>query len=301
VTPPPGPGLLRALEAALGGPLASARRVGGGDNAEAWRVEIGGERLFVKRCADPAAPPAEAAGLRWLGEVGALRVPAVRAVSAPGDAVPFLALEWIAPGEATPRTAERTGRGLAALHRARASARSGEVARPGWDRDNFIGALPQDNTPAEDWAGFYGQRRLLPQLRAARGRLPGAAIRDIERVIERLPALVGPPEPMARLHGDLWGGNRLVDEAGEPWLIDPAAYAGHREVDLAMMRLFGGFSPRCFAAYQEAAPLAEGWEARVPLYQLYYLLVHVNLFGAGYAASAAAAAREALRPPRRLT
>jgi fructosamine-3-kinase len=96
---------------------------------------------------------------------------------------------------------------------------------------------------------------------------------------------VGPPEPPARLHGDLWGGNLLVDERGDPCLIDPAVHGGHRELDLGMMRLFGGFGARVFAAYDEAFALAQGHEERIPLYQLYFLLVHVNLFGGSYVAS----------------
>src|SRR5690606_15126867 len=108
-----------------------------------------------------------------------------------------------------------------------------------------------------------------------------------DRVMERLEALTGPPEPPARLHGDLWGGNVMVGPDGSAWLIDPAAYGGHREVDLAMMRLFGGFGPRVFEAYAEVHPLSAGHEERVPLYQLYPLLVHVNLFGGSYAESVA--------------
>jgi fructosamine-3-kinase len=106
-----------------------------------------------------------------------------------------------------------------------------------------------------------------------------------ERLFAALPDLAGPDEPPARLHGDLWGGNLLVDDAGAPCLIDPAVYGGHREIDLAMMRLFGGFGPRVFAAYDEAWPLAPGHEERVGLYQLYPLMVHVNLFGGGYVGS----------------
>ena len=105
---------------------------------------------------------------------------------------------------------------------------------------------------------------------------------DFERLFRVLPELVGEAEEPARLHGDLWSGNLHVDEQGAPCLIDPAVYGGHREVDLAMMRLFGGFSARVFSAYDEAFPLAPGHAERVPLYQLYPLLVHVNLFGGSY-------------------
>ncbi|HEV8547695.1 MAG TPA: fructosamine kinase family protein, partial [Polyangiaceae bacterium] len=129
--------------------------------------------------------------------------------------------------------------------------------------------------------------RLEPQLRRASdaGRVTAALRRRFEELFARLPELVGPEEPPARLHGDLWGGNLHVDEQGAPCLIDPAAYGGHREVDLAMMRLFGGFSERVFSAYAESFPLAAGHAERTDLYQLYPLLVHVNLFGGGYGAS----------------
>jgi fructosamine-3-kinase len=117
------------------------------------------------------------------------------------------------------------------------------------------------------------------------GHAPARWSRDFDRLFVRMPELTGPPESPARLHGDLWGGNVLADEQGAPCLIDPAVYGGHREVDLAMLRLFGGADPRCFAAYDETWPLAPGHEDRVRLYQLYPLLVHVNLFGGSYVQS----------------
>jgi fructosamine-3-kinase len=267
---------------ALGAEVASARRVGGGDINDAWTLELAdGRRVFVK--ANDAAPPemfeAEAHGLAWLDEAGALRIPRVLAV-----AEDFLALELLEPARPVADFDERLGRGLAALHRFGAP-------RFGLERDNFIGRLPQQNDPCDDWVTFYRGRRLEPQLRmAVEAGLAGSALsRDFDRLYARLPDLVGPPEPPARLHGDLWGGNKHVDERGLPALIDPAAYAGHREVDLAMMQLFGGFGPRVLAAYDEAYPLDEEWRARVPLYQLYFLMAHVNLFGGGYVGSAEAA------------
>ena len=138
-----------------------------------------------------------------------------------------------------------------------------------------------------DWAAFYRQRRLEPLVeRAASRGLADRAFRSaFERLFAVLADLVGPAEPPALLHGDLWGGNLHVADSGEPCLIDPAVYGGHREIDLVTLRLFGGFSPRCFAAYDDAYPLAPGAEGRVPLYQLYPLLVHVNLFGGSYVGS----------------
>ena len=193
---------------------------------------------------------------------------------------PYLALELLVSRGRRPSFDEELGQGLAALHRFGAP-------RFGLDHDNFIGSLPQSNRPAARWVDFFRAERLEPQL--ARAVSSGRADRDLrrgfERLFFRLPELVPPEEPPSRLHGDLWAGNLHVDDAGAPCLIDPAAYAGHREMDLGMMRLFGGYSERTFAAYAEAFPLAPGAEERVPLHQLYPLMVHVNLFGGGYGAS----------------
>jgi fructosamine-3-kinase len=271
-----------ALERSFGTPVAKAARLHGGDINDAYALELGdGRRVFVKTNAQ--APrgmfEAEARGLAWLGAAKAVRVPRVLAVSG-AAATSFLALELI---ESAPRRSdfdERLGRSLAALHRATPGAF-------GLDHDNFIGSLPQANGAHARWSDFYRSERLEPQLERAsdQGRASAALRRRFERLFARLDALVGPNEPPARLHGDLWGGNLHVDETGSPCLIDPAAYGGHREIDLAMMRLFGGFSERVFAAYAEAFPLAPGHAERVPLYQLYPLMVHVNLFGGGYASS----------------
>ncbi len=193
----------------------------------------------------------------------------------------FLVLERISPARRRPDFDERLGRNLAALHR------FGAVGF-GLDHDNFIGRLPQSNTPAPSWPEFYRSRRLEPQLALARdaGLCSSAMARGFDRLFAVLDERVGPAEPPARLHGDLWGGNVIADATGVACLIDPAVYGGHREVDLAMMRLFGGFGHHVFAAYEEAWPLEPGHEERVPLYQLYFLMVHVNLFGGPYVAQA---------------
>jgi fructosamine-3-kinase len=268
----------RAASRALGSEVHDARALSGGDINEAFRVTLAdGRAVFVKCNADahPDMFPCEAEGLAWLAEPEALAVPRVLAVG-PG----FLALELYEPKGRVADFDERLGRGLAALHRAGAPSF-------GWKRDNFIAVLPQDNERASNWPLFYAERRLLPLARRAveSGRGSRGLVRSVEALAAKLPELLGPPEPPARLHGDLWGGNLHATTDGLPALIDPAVYGGHREIDLAMMRLFGGFSPRVFAAYQEAWPLAPGAGDRVPLYQLYPLLAHVNLFGGGYAAS----------------
>ncbi len=137
------------------------------------------------------------------------------------------------------------------------------------------------NEPCDTWVEFYATRRLIPLARLARdgGALDASTVRTLDRVTERLDDLAGEPEPPARLHGDLWAGNRLVDTEGRNWLIDPAAFGGHREFDIAMMHLFGGFGEACFAEYQATFPLADGWRERIPLHQLAPLVIHAIKFG----------------------
>jgi fructosamine-3-kinase len=266
-----------AVADALGSGIADLVPLAGGDVAAAYRAELDdGRRVFVKTHADPPLGffTTESAGLRWMREPGAVRVPDVVAVS---DEPPFLALEWIEEGHPRSSTEPELGRALAALHASGAPSFGREDRRTTGSR-----GLP--NEPCATWAEFYASQRLLPLARLARdGRaLPDGAIAELEAVADRLDELGGPPEPPARLHGDLWAGNRLVDASGTSWLIDPAAHGGHREFDLAMMRLFGGFGAACFAAYAEVAPLTDGWEQRVPLHQLAPLVVHAIKFGGGY-------------------
>ena len=271
------------------------RRVTGGSINECycWPGDAG--PMFVK-----VAPPeardvfaAEAAGLAELEWAHAVRVPRVLATGHTQDCA-FLALEWIEPGVAGPDCEARLGKELAALHAVTAP-------RFGWARDNTIGRTPQVNAASEDWAEFFRERRLRPQLEmaAAHGfaELPAAAG---ERLLESVPGLLAGHRPAASLlHGDLWGGNWLASAAGEPVLIDPAVYYGDRETDLAMTRLFGGFGERFYQAYQAAAPLALGWQARTELYNLYHVLNHANLFGGDYSRQARAMIEHLLAPAQR--
>jgi len=277
------PRLKAALGAALGGEIGTTRRIAGGDINETYEIALsGGRRLFAKT--NPRAPrgmfAAEARGLAWLREANALRIPEVVTTSKVDDAQQFLVLELVPTGSPARDFDERLGRGLAALHRTGAPSF-------GLDHDNFIGRLPQINAPTATWADFYRTRRLETQLRLAadEGLATPRMRRGFDRLFATLEELLGRPEPPARLHGDLWGGNLLCDDRGAPCLIDPAVYGGHREVDLAMMRLFGGFGAGVFAAYEAAWPLADGHRERVGLYQLYPLMVHVNLFGGSYVGS----------------
>jgi fructosamine-3-kinase len=268
-----------------------ARRIGGGDINEAFRVTLAdGRDAFVKTRAEtiPGEYAAEAAGLRWLAEPGLVRTPAVLEMDEG-----WLALEWIEPGGLTADGAEELGRGLAGTHLAGAE-RFG--APPGAPTDTGFGSLRLPNEPAGDWPSFYAERRLLPLVRIARerGAIGESGARAVEQVCERIERLCGPPEPPSRLHGDLWSGNVMASADGGAWLIDPSCYGGHREVDLAMLRLFGAPSERIFDAYAEAAPLATGADQRIALYQLSPLLVHTALFGGSYGAAAERAARSYL-------
>ncbi|WP_448319595.1 fructosamine kinase family protein [Streptomyces sp. CO7] len=280
------------------GPAAAAARLTGRRAAGERRAAGGptevelddGRRVMVKRGEDARAVRAEAAGLRWLAGAGAVRVPVVH-----GWDDRWLVSDLVAEGRPDPGAATRFGRALAALHEAGADAFG--AAPPGGPEEAFIGAAPMRNVPGERWPAWYAEHRVLPYLRRAvdEGVLRAADAAVVELVCERLPELSGPAEPPARLHGDLWNGNVLWGADGEAWLIDPAAHGGHRETDLAMLQLFGcPHLDRVLAGYHEAAPLADGWQARVPLHQLFPLLVHTVLFGGGYAAQAVTAARAAL-------
>jgi fructosamine-3-kinase len=282
-------GTLRAaLEAALGTGLRAATPVRGGDVAIAYRIALAdGRTLFAKTHAAP--PPGffttEAASLRWLAEPGVIGVPEVVAVSddAPGRPA-FLVLGWIDEGRSRGGTEADLGRALARLHQAGAPS-FGRTDR----RTTSSRALPND--PCPTWAEFYADRRLRPlaRLAADSGALPPRSIEQLERVAAGLDQFGAAGEPAARLHGDLWAGNRLVDDRGRNWLIDPAAHGGHREFDLAMMRLFGGFGPDCFEVYDETFPLAAGWKERVELHQIAPLVVHAIKFSGGYVRAASAA------------
>jgi fructosamine-3-kinase len=257
--------------------------VSGGDICAAHRVELaGGYSVFAKHLND--APPglfeAEAEGLAWLAEPGFVRTPAVLTVT-----TDVLVLEWITNGRPSPAGAEELGRALAQTHRAGAPTF-------GWHRNGYIGPLPLDNTSQAEWPVFFAEQRLLPYLRLAadRAAIDASGVRVVESVARRVGEVGGPPEPPARLHGDLWSGNVHWDDDGRPWLVDPAAHGGHRESDLAMLALFGLPHRRVVAAYDEVYPLADGWADRVALHQLFPLLVHAALFGGSYGASAVAAA-----------
>lgn len=271
--------LRSALEALLGSPIAHANELGGGCISHATQLDTAdGERIFLKWGArgefERGLFGAEAEALAALAGTEQVRVPAVRGVE---DDAQFnwLLLEWLEPGRATQEGWQELGRALARLHRTQNDAF-------GWPRANFIGSLPQHNDWSRDWPSFWRDRRIVPQMRGLRDK----DRRRVETLLRHADAILamGNEEGASLLHGDLWGGNVHALADGSCALIDPSAYYGHREVDLAMASLFGGFTKDFFDAYAEEWPLQPGFDQRRYLYQLYYMLVHVNLFGASYLA-----------------
>jgi fructosamine-3-kinase len=285
-----------AIGAATGRParVVSSHGIGGGCISVASAITLeDGRRYFLKHKGSGDAVTMfarEAEGLRALREPGVLRVPEVVAVGGgEGGAPAFLVLERVETGPRAADFQEQLGRGLARLHRAT------QVDRFGFDHDNFIGATPQPNDWLDDWVGFWRERRLGFQLSLAEraGLLGARELADGRRLMDRLPDLIGEPDESAcLLHGDLWGGNVIAGPTGEPVLIDPAAYLGRREADLAMTLLFGGFTRAFYRAYEDEWPLAPGSEKRLAIYKLYHLLNHLNLFGSGYRSECAALLRE---------
>jgi fructosamine-3-kinase len=255
-----------------------------------WLAELGDGRTVVAKRGEAGQVLAEMAGLRWLRVPGGPPVPQVY-----GHDKQWLVTEYVPAGRPDGAAAEQFGRQLATLHGAGAPAFG--AAPPGGPQQAWIGTAPMDNVTAAQWPQWYAEHRVLRYLRIAvdRGAVDALGARAVHRVCHQIGELAGPAEPPARLHGDLWSGNVHAGADGRLWLLDPAAHGGHRETDLAMLALFGCPNlERLLASYLDVAPLAPGWQQRVPLHQLFPLLVHAVLFGGGYGASVAAAARAAL-------
>ncbi len=275
-------------------------RVHGGSINECYRWDSDVGPIFVKiapaRRSEMFA--AEAAGLEELRRADSVRVPRVLGVgpgpgadcaagvgadrdSGVGNA--WLALEWIESGTPSRATDSILGEQLAKQHRVTRAAF-------GWSRDNTIGSTPQLNEWCDDWVTFFRDRRLRYQLDlAARNGFGGRLQQRGGALLDRVAEFFSGYRPVpSLLHGDLWGGNRLTAERGQPVIFDPAVYYGDRETDLAMTRLFGGFGPGFYAAYEAAWQLDAGAGERTDLYNLYHVLNHLNLFGDGYLGQALA-------------
>lgn len=252
--------------------------VGGGCIANAQKVEFqSGYKVFVKSGFVGRMFVKEANGLKELAKSNAFRIPKVLEVD--DD---FLVLEYIETGAKDAEFFKHFGRQLAYLHRF-------TTDEFGFFEDNYIGSSQQSNIPSikgkTDWATFYLENRLLYQFKMAekKGYVDAGFRTDFKKLEGKIPHILKHSEELPTLmHGDLWGGNYMTDQNGKPVLIDPAVYYGHRELDLAMTYIFGGFYPDFYEAYQKENPLKEGWEFRLNLYKLYHILNHLNIFGMGY-------------------
>jgi len=277
-------GALKALQHNLSGTVAfqSFTSISGGCINHGGRFTTSSGVYFLKWNSLSRYPnmfATEARGLALLGQAKSIYIPDVIATGET-DEHQFLLLEFIeAPGAPSKSYWNDFGQQLARLHQTSA-------ASYGLDHDNYIGSIQQINSPSHSWIEFFIHQRLQVQLQFAvhAGHASSALQRDFETLYTKLPALL-PEEKPSLIHGDLWSGNILTHASGSPCLIDPAVYFGHREIDLAMTQLFGGFDGNFLDAYGEVFPLVPGFDKRVDLYNLYPLLVHVNLFGVGYLSS----------------
>ncbi len=233
---------------------------------------------FNQKASFPGMFECEAFGLNLLKESDTLRVPSVIHTGENGEYT-YILLEFIASGKKISTFMEDFGHSLASMH-----LNSHDYF--GLDHDNYMGSQPQSNVQHDQWINFFIEERLERQIAVARnsGHLVQEHIGSFQRLFARLERIL-PNEPPALLHGDLWNGNYMVSEEGKACLIDPAVYYGNREAELAMTTLFGGFDPAFYESYHETYPLQKGWKERLPLYQLYPLLIHLNIFGRSYLGS----------------
>jgi fructosamine-3-kinase len=273
--------------------IQNTRPVGGGCIHHVLRLDTGQQSYLLKWNPSPLPDMfvTEARGLELMHATNTVRVPAVLAASnATADHPAYILLEWLegSGSPSRPEAQETLGRQLAAMHQA------GSAQSYGLDHDNYLGTMPQYNGWDSNWVRFYRERRLRPQMEMAErnGVLPAARRRNVERVLDRLDSWLGGIERRpALLHGDLWGGNVIAGPGGVPAIIDPAAYYGDREAELAYTELFGGFGARFYHAYEEAWPTPPGRAERRDLYNLYHLINHLNHFGESYGAQTDAVLR----------
>ena len=271
--------------------IAGRRPVYGGDINRSYRLSLSDGSVLFMKCNTVRNLPfftAEAQGLAALRGTGAIGVPNALAVGTDlAQGVSFLLMEYL---ESAPRAGqywEVFGRELAALHRNHCSkSASTDGSLPfGFAADNYIGASPQKNTPAADWLTFFRDRRLFPQFKMAERYFDPGTRRQCERLLDRLDSYLAEPDFPSLIHGDLWSGNAVCGPDGKAWILDPAAYVGHFEAELAMTELFGGFQAGFYGAYNEVNPIGSGYRDRRDLYNLYHLLNHLNLFGGSYLSS----------------
>jgi protein-ribulosamine 3-kinase len=270
----------RMLSQALSNPVdvGELSAVGGGSISRTYKLQSSAGMFFLKlNEAENAVEmfQTEANGLNILRDKSAFTIPRVISLDSE-DGTAYLLMDLIVSANRSSNYWEDLAVKLAGLHRQTS-------AKFGLSENNFIGSLPQQNNFADDWSSFFIDKRILPMVNMAvnNGLVTNAFVADIEVVLRKIVELM-PKEPPALVHGDLWSGNLLVEGHGQPCLIDPAVYYGHREMDIAFSQLFGGFGQRFYETYQEVYPMEPGFDSRIDLYNLYPLLVHLNLFGRSY-------------------
>ncbi len=266
----------------------SHHSISGGDINDAWRIETNDGIYFLKQHTQPPTPgflETEASGLKILQKTKTIKIPVVFAAGH-HDGTAFLIMEYLPPVPPEKSGWENLGRQLASLHQT-------TQQHFGLDHTNFIGSLPQSNHYQTTWSEFYVSERLQPQIKMAADQqlLETTDLKIFENLFLQIEQIC-PEEPPALTHGDLWNGNFLITKNQTPVLIDPSVSYAHREMDLAMSHLFGGFDPVFYEAYQNSYPLVGGFLDRMEIYQLYYLLVHLNLFGRSYLGQVRNAARK---------
>ncbi len=252
--------------------------VSGGDISKAYRINTPTNSYFLKLNNAPHAFrmfQTEAYGLELIAKSKTIKTPKIINYGNFGDSS-FLLLEFIESKLPTSEDFKTLGKQLAKLHQCASNTF-------GLDLDNFIGSLEQHNTQHDTWIDFYTHERLKFQLDLAKqkGLLQDNECPTSSRIKTQLQSLFSDVKP-SLLHGDLWSGNYLIAKDGMPYLIDPAVYYGHHEVDIAMSKLFGGFGDSFYEAYYNYFPVEAHTSARIEIYQLYYLLVHLNMFGRSY-------------------
>ena len=288
-TPPHFSSLAEALVSLFGSSVAIAHtdRLSGGDINKAYGLTLTtGHKIFMKANAKENAPffTSEALALSAIESTKTIKTPGILCTGTdPGEdaGYSFLFLDFIEPSRKIKNYWETFGHELAAMHNAETEKFTGGT-KFGFLQDNFIGERKQENHNSDSWTAFFRDSRLSPQFKAADSYFDESDRKKITKLLDHLDEFLVEPESPSLLHGDLWNGNAMCGSDGKAWLIDPASYVGHREADLAMTELFGGFPEDFYQAYKEANPLETGYEERRDLYNLYHLLNHLNMFGSGY-------------------
>lgn len=263
--------------------ITERRPVFGGDINRAYALNLSNrEVIFMKANTRQklAIFEGEAEGLDFIRQTGTLRSPEVLGIGTDGD-LSFLLLEFIRSGRKNRASSEELGIGLARMHQAETSAFV-KGGRYGALHDHLLGSGIQDNRPRDSWVQFFAECRLRPQFERAVNYFDKSTRKRIDSFLDRLGNWIPEPDHPSLLHGDLWAGNYMIDDQDHPWLIDPAAYVGHAETDLALTELFGGFDSTFYAAYRSAAGEDPRYRERRDIYNLYHLVKHLNLFGTGY-------------------